>query len=224
MKVLVVDDHEMFAQATTSCLTSEGIEVLAIATGALDSLNAIEALDPDVVLMDLRLGAEDGIEVGKRMVQAWPQVKVVIVSALDDGAQAARALREGLHGYITKDAPLPRLIAMMENVLEGELEVATHVAIPRYRVSTPTNERDAALLIDQLTERERAVLEFLMLAAETSEIATNMAISSNTVRSHIQSILTKLQVHSRLEAVAFAVRYNVVDVREEASLNGSYDG
>jgi two-component system, NarL family, nitrate/nitrite response regulator NarL len=159
---------------------------------------------PDVALVDLGLPDQSGLVVGKMMLDACPGTKIVALTALDDPRAVEEALRAGFHGYIVKDIPVPQFISQVESVLEGRLVVP--------RVATVRPQPDgAALLSEQLTDREREVLSLLVRGLTGHAIADRLGISANTVRTHVQSILTKLQVHSRLEAATFAVRHGIVE-------------
>ena len=119
---------------------------------------------------------------------------------------AAGALQIGFRGYLTKSAPVAQFVNSVHSVLDGQF-VMPHRPGPS---SDAAQDRDTQLLIAQLTARERQVLALLVRGASGSEIAAELGISRNTVRTHVQSIMTKLQVHSRLEAVTFAVRHQPV--------------
>jgi two-component system nitrate/nitrite response regulator NarL len=145
-------------------------------------------------------------------VSEHDDVKVLAVTALDDPDAAVRALRSGFHGYITKDTDLMRFVALVESALAGQ------VVMPRRMTRNGTRKEGRgdylAALIASLTTREKEVLALLTEGMNGARIAETLRISQNTVRTHVQSILTKLQVHSRLEAAAFAVQHGLVQNRD----------
>jgi DNA-binding NarL/FixJ family response regulator len=159
--------------------------------------------------MDLGLPDRSGLAVGQEILERWPQMKILAVTALDDPKAVDDALRMGFRGYLTKDTPVARFISSLEAIVDGQV-VAPHRLIPGGHRRRPAD--DISLLVTQLTSREREVLGLLMEGADGRTIARRLGISRNTVRTHVQSILTKLQVHSRLEAATFAVRHHVVPV------------
>jgi len=204
-----VDDHKLFAEALQSTLERQGMDVLALATNGADAVEAADRHDPEIVLMDVGLPDISGIEAGRRILEKRPETTMLAVTGMSDSHLVGEAIRSGFHGYILKDTPLPQFVMAIQSALNG------HVVLPRKSASraagaTTTEEEAAALLVRQLTRREREVLSLLTTGANGAEIAKKLTVSSNTVRSHIQNILTKLQVHSRLEAAAFAVRHGVV--------------
>lgn len=164
----------------------------------------VEREAPDVALVDLGLPDQSGLVVGKMISEACPTTKVVALTALDDPQVIDEAVRAGFHGYIVKDTPVTQFVHTVESILEGRLVVPRSVASDRHA------RGGTALLSEHLTAREREVLKLLVDGLTGNAIADRLGISTNTVRTHVQSILTKLQVHSRLEAATFAVRHGIV--------------
>lgn len=206
MRVLIVDDHTLFADAIRPVLEGEGMCVVGVATTAHQALDSVDRERPDLILMDLGLPDQSGLAAGEQILDRFPEVRVVALTALDDRRTVHEALRAGFHGYLTKDTPVAEFVHAIRAVLGGQ------VVLPR-RLG-PGGERGAAdyaaLLAEQLTPRELEVLVLLVEGANGRAIARSLGISANTVRTHVQSILTKLQVHSRLEAATFAVRHRLV--------------
>lgn len=211
VRVLIVDDHKLFAEAIRWSLERRGIDVVGLAGTAAEALTNVERWKPEVVLVDLGLPGEDGLSLGRKILQRHPGTKVLAVTALTDPQAIAGTVREGFHGYLTKDAPVSQLVSSVQAALNGHFVVPERVAAASE--GRPKAEQEATLLAQQLTERERQLLTLLVEGRNNKEIAARLAISPNTVRTHVQSILTKLQVHSRLEAATYAVRYGLVKVR-----------
>jgi DNA-binding NarL/FixJ family response regulator len=205
MRVLVIDDHKLFAEAVQLALEKHGMEV-AIATSPDEGLEAAVRESPDVVLLDIGLPGRSGLELGREILEQRPDTKIVVVTSFDDQRALQEAVRLGFHGFLTKDTKLPQLVRAITDVAEGQLVVPHRLAIRRR--SGESEESD--LLASQLTRREREVLGLLASGSNSSEIARALLVSPNTVRTHVQSILAKLQVHSRLEAVAFATRHHLL--------------
>ena len=205
MRVLVVDDHKLFAEAVQLALEKHGMDVV-IAITADDALAAAGGHEPDVVLLDIGLPDRSGLHLGREILEAHPDTKIVIVTSLEDQRALQEAVKLGFHGFLTKDTKLPQLVRAIRDVSEGQLVVPHRLATRRRNGES----EEVALLASQLTPREREVLSLLVAGSNSSEIARALRVSPNTVRTHVQSILAKLQVHSRLEAVAFARRHNLL--------------
>lgn len=213
-RVLIIDDHALFAEAIRLTLEKHGVAVVGIAPSVEEALPAVHGLRPDLALVDIGLPDGDGLALGARILQEAPGTQVVALSALEDPRAVREALRLGFDGYIIKDTPVPRFLQAIEAVLSGEAVVPRTLAARMAGRRTPEEEA-VALLADQLTPREREVLELLVEGAGGQEIARILAISPNTVRTHVQNVLTKLQVRTRLEAAAFAVRHGLVLTSQE---------
>jgi two-component system nitrate/nitrite response regulator NarL len=171
---------------------------------------------PDLVLLDLALPDANGVDVGRQILEHLPDAKVIAVTALQDPGVVGDAMRAGFHGFVTKDTSLADLLPNLRAVLSGQVVLPHRLAATSVGRHSP-EQTTAALLAAQLTARERDVLALLVDGIAGAQIARRLSISPNTVRTHVQSILTKLQVHSRLEAAAFAVRHKVVDAPGRAS-------
>jgi DNA-binding NarL/FixJ family response regulator len=213
VRVLIVDDHALFSEALGPLLEQNGMEVLGIAGSGAEALEAVRRERPEVVLVDLGLPDMTGLALGREILDEEPEAKVLAVTGMDHARVAREVLQAGFHGFLTKDTPLPQFIRSVKAVMEGQV-----INLPR-RESRRTaagdeDQRDAALLAGQLTPRELEVLEILVHGGSNAEIARQLQLSPNTVRTHVQSILTKLQVRSRLEAAAFAVRFGIVRTGE----------
>jgi two-component system nitrate/nitrite response regulator NarL len=158
------------------------------------------------------------------MIAELPGTRVVLVAASDDPGMVRDAMEAGIQGYVTKDTPLAQLISTIWAVLADQVVVPHSLASAAAGARSP-EERNAVLVARQLTERERDVLILLARGKKGSRIAQELSISPNTVRTHVQNILTKLQVHSRLEAVAFAARHGLVDISSTVHAdNGGREG
>jgi DNA-binding NarL/FixJ family response regulator len=210
-----VDDHRLFADVIRSVLEEHGMDILDIASTVEEGLSAVRRERPDVVLVDLGLPDGDGISLGRTIVGERPETKVIALTALNDPKAVGEALRAGFAGYLTKDTPLTHFVSMIEAAVDGQVVIPQRLAAGAVGART-AEERHASLLAEQLSPRERQVLALLAEGASSEEIAERLSVSPNTVRTHVQSILTKLQVHSRLEAATFAVRFGIVKVPRSA--------
>jgi DNA-binding NarL/FixJ family response regulator len=210
VRVLIVDDHRLFAEAIRGTLEEEEFQVVGIATSGKEAARLTASSPPDLILLDLGLPGETGIHVGQELLALAPEAKLIAVTALQDPAAVGDAMRVGFHGFITKQTPLDELVPGVRAVLGGQI-VLPHRLAPSPEGRRRSQNPMAALLASHLTARERDVLVLLAEGVNGAQIAHRLSISPNTVRTHVQSILTKLQVHSRLEAVAFAIKHGIVD-------------
>lgn len=207
MRALLIDDHRLFIDVIRSQLGRIGFDEIEVATSGGDALSR-EGQAPDLVLVDLGLPDQSGLVVGRELAERYPAAKVVALTALDDPMVVEEAARSGFHGYVLKDVPISWFCESIEAILAGASVFPQRLL----RAKPRSTDRGAKLFTDQLTRREIQVLALLVEGATGQEVSRRLSISTNTVRTHVQSILSKLQVHSRLEAVAFAVRNGVVDV------------
>jgi two-component system, NarL family, nitrate/nitrite response regulator NarL len=208
IRVLIVDDHALFVDALRPTLTRLGFDEIDHVTRGDEVLATITAASPTLALVDLGLPDRSGLSIGHDILETCPETKVVVLTALDDQRTVLRAIQAGFHGYLTKDTPVSSFGSAIRSVLDGQ-QVFPNV--PRNGRSRGGPERDARMLAEQLTAREREVLSLLVQGVSGDSLSRRLGISPNTVRTHVQSILTKLQVHSRLEAATFAVRHGVTD-------------
>jgi two-component system nitrate/nitrite response regulator NarL len=186
-----------------------GMTVVGVATNAGKALNDVRRTRPDLVLVDIGLPDGHGIALGREILEVSPGTKVVALTALEDEEAVQDALRSGLHGYLTKNIEPTQFRRALETIADGQ------TVFPHHLGKGSKNGRPSAdeLLAEHLTQREIEVLQQLAEGASSQEIAERLSISPNTVRTHVQGILSKLQVHSRLEAAAFAVRHDLVKLR-----------
>jgi two-component system, NarL family, response regulator LiaR len=208
LRVLIVDDHSLFAEGIDYGLRRHGFNVVGIAATAREAISSARELRPDVVLMDVLLPDQDGVSAGRRILADSSETKVIVLTGLDDPDLAHRAIQRGLHGYLLKSASIVELVGSIIGAARG------HTVMPeravRFMAGTPSPEDEETLLLGQLTDRERQILALLAQGLIPRQIANRLVVSPNTVRTHIQNIRSKLVVHSRSEAVAFAVRHGLV--------------
>jgi two-component system, NarL family, nitrate/nitrite response regulator NarL len=210
MRVLVVDDHALFTDAILPTLRGMGWEVVDVVRRGDEAIETARRESPDVVMIDLGLPDMGGVDVGSRILADLPGTTVIALTGRRDDGAVKEVQAAGFHGFLTKDVPLPNFAEALSATLRGET-----VVFQRPRVeSRPVTQvdREAELLASQLTPREREVLALLVEGSDNLHIARQLGVSANTVRTHVQSILTKLGVRSRLQAAAFAVKHGVVSV------------
>jgi DNA-binding NarL/FixJ family response regulator len=191
-------------------LQDRGLDVVGVAADGREAVELAARAEPTIALVDVGLPDQSGLAVGRQILKVCPDVYLIGLTALDDQRLVEEAVRSGFRAYVMKDTDLDTLVTSIDAVIRGELVLPERA--PKGNWSRPSApDRETGLLVRQLTPREREVLVLLAEGAASKEIAARLGVSANTVRTHIQSILTKLQVHSRLEAAAFAIRSGVVD-------------
>jgi two-component system, NarL family, nitrate/nitrite response regulator NarL len=210
VRVLVVDDHALFTDAILPTLREMEWEVVAVVRRGEEAIETALREKPELVIVDLGLPDLGGIAVGARILEALPDTRVIALTGRSDEQAVQEAKAAGFHGFLTKDIPLPKFPEALAAALRGEVVSFQRPVVDSRPVSTV--DRDAELLASQLTPREREVLALLVEGNDNAQIARLLSVSANTVRTHVQSILTKLGVRSRLQAAAFAVRHGVVTV------------
>jgi len=213
MRVLVCDDHVVFAESVSHLLALRGVEVVATVHDPRDAVAVARREQLDVCLMDVMFGTTSALDTIAELRLSAPRARVVLLTAWLDPALASTALAAGAHGIAEKTQPFDEILKIINRVVAGELVLpeerpSPHTA-PAARRATGTVQGLARFL----TPRERQVLSGLVCGNGTAKLAIGMGITEVTARCHIQSVLTKLGAHSRLEAASLAVRSGMIDPR-----------
>lgn len=211
MSLLIVDDHAMLADGIASYLAhAPDIEVTGIAGTGQQALKLLAERAAEVVLLDFRLPDTTGDELAKSILLRWPASKILMITANDDDDVVVRAINAGCQGFLPKGRTGAELLAALRAVHAGQavFDPAT-LARALSRLRHDSDRRVG----DDLTPRELEVLQLLASGLSTKAIAVELRLRPATVRNHVQNTLTKLNAHSQLEAVAFAVRHGIVDSR-----------
>ena len=211
MRLLLCDDHRLFIQALSSALNAHGHEVVAAVTTAADAVRLARELQPDVCLLDLNFPAGSAIAAVRDISDQPGGTKVLVLSGSAEPGVTATVLEAGAYGYVGKDQPVEVILRALERIANGELSFDAAQLRAGVRHG-PRAEDGVALLVAQLTPRERQVLSRLTQGETTGEIASSLGITRTTARAYVQSILTKLGVHSRLQAVALVTQARVLDL------------
>ncbi|HEY5628969.1 MAG TPA: response regulator transcription factor [Candidatus Limnocylindrales bacterium] len=205
LRVIVVDDHPMYREGLRLTLAAtKDFESIAEAADGESALEMVAATRPDMVLMDLRLPGMSGIEATRRIVAADPGVRVVVVSMLEDDDSIFAAMRAGARGYLLKGADRDELLTALRAVAQGEVTFGAAIARRVMAFFTGQMPTAAAAAFPELTEREREILERLARGDPNQAIAQRFGLSDKTVRNHVSSILNKLQVADRAQAIVRA--------------------
>jgi DNA-binding NarL/FixJ family response regulator len=207
-QALVVSRHRLFGESVKVALERLGFEV-SVATSRRSAVAIARSVPPLLVLIDLSLDFKDGEHLARVIRARHPDATLIGVTTSTGVPDQKSAQEAGFRGIVTKGTSLPRFAGAVRAALSGR-SFSDQEQVRRGLPVRGADARHAALLARQLTPREWEVLELLVDGASGSRIAQQLGVSPNTVRTHIQSILTKLQVHSRLEAAGFAVRNGLV--------------
>lgn len=207
--VLIVDDHQMVAAALSDALASAGsFTVMGTVPTTAEALTLVSAYQPQVVVLDVRLAdCDDSTAVIPDILTISPNSKVLVLSAWGDDWSVSRAVEAGCHGYLLKEQGLDDLIDGIRSVARGEATFAPAVLSRVLKLLRP-----GTVNAEALTARENEVLRRLADGLTTEQIAADLFVSVNTVRNHVNNIIRKLNVHSRLEAVSYALRKGLIRV------------
>lgn len=208
--IVLGDDHAVFVESLVSVLAAEGFSVLAAAGSLTATIDAVRTHRPEVCLVDRHFADGDAVAAIDNILAVSPGTRVLILTADRDTEVMLRAIKVGATGYVHKTRGVRALVEAVARVADGEVVVDA----PRTsRQRTAGN--DARRLAEHLTARERECLTLLVEGLDTRAMTERLGVSTTTVRSHVQGVLTKLGVHSRLEAASLAVRYDLVDHDEQ---------
>jgi DNA-binding NarL/FixJ family response regulator len=201
--VLLADDHEVVREGLRlALLRSPHIRVVGEAADGETAVALTERRRPNVIVMDLRMPKMDGIEATEEVLKLVPDTNVLIFTAYGERALLQRGLESGARGYVLKEAPHETLLKAIERVALGETFVDPAL-IPS--LATDKNGQDI------LTQREREILQLLADGMSNADVAQQLVISQETVKSHVRHILTKLEADTRTQAVAIALRESMID-------------
>jgi DNA-binding NarL/FixJ family response regulator len=218
IKLMIADDHRLFREGLKALLSiTEDIEIIGEAGDGETVIEKCQALRPDVVLMDINMPGLNGIQATQWIVEKFPQMGIIMLTMLEDDASVFAAMRAGARGYLLKGADPNEVLSVIRAVAEGQALFGPAIAARMIRFfqemsATPTvsadnggsKDRKITAQEDDLSElsaREREVLELIAAGYNNSEIAQKLFISANTVRNHITSIFSKLQVANRAQAI-----------------------
>lgn len=204
IRILIVDDHPPMRMGLAALIKSQpGMDVVAEASDGEEAIDVYDDVLPDVVLMDLRMPGMGGVEAILAIRKKHPEARVIVLSTYDLDEDIHRAIQSGAQSYLLKDMPSEEIASTIQGVYAGD------TMLPR-QVAERLNIRSQR---EQLTERERDVLESLIKGRSNKEIASGLCISEETVKSHLKMLFAKLRVHDRTGAAVEAIRHGIVHLK-----------
>jgi DNA-binding NarL/FixJ family response regulator len=205
-KVLIVDDHPLMREGLIELFAAEtDLSVCGEADSADRALKAIELLNPDVVVLDLTLGSDNGVALVGTLRQRWPALPILVLSMHDEAVYGERLLTMGVRGYVMKQEASLVILTALRKVLAGEHYVSAALAGRLY--ARMSRARDASQPTDALTQREREVLRQIARGQSTQDIAVALGMSAKTVDSHRRNMREKLGLASAADLVRYAMQW-----------------
>lgn len=217
IRVLICEDHAVFRRGLVNLLESEdGIDVVGEAEDGVDAVAKAEELAPDVVLMDVRMPNLSGIEATRSIAETIPTTKILMLTVSDEEDDLYDAIKAGATGYLLKEIEIDEVATAIRAVMTGQSLISPSMAsklLSEFTNLAKKADEKQALPTPRLTSRELEVLKLVAQGMSNREIATELYISENTVKNHVRNILEKLHLHSRMEAVVYAVREKLLDIK-----------
>jgi DNA-binding NarL/FixJ family response regulator len=217
LRVLIADDHVLFRRGLEMVLDKEpDIEVVGEATDGFQAVEKAQEVMPDVVLMDVRMPRHTGIEATKRIKELLPHVRILVLTISDEEADLYESIKAGASGYLLKEISTEEVAEAIRSVNAGHSRISPAMAsklLTEFQAMTMRPEDRQEVPPPRLTDRELEVLKLVAKGLNNRDIAKELYISENTVKNHIRNILEKLQLHSRMEAVVYAVKENILEIK-----------
>jgi DNA-binding NarL/FixJ family response regulator len=213
LRVLLVDDHTLFRRGLESLLASRsGIEVVGSVGDGCEAVRVAQKTMPDAVLMDIEMPHCDGLEATRQIKRELPHTKIIILTVVDDDETVFKAIKSGAQGYLLKDLEAYQLFDMLEGLRRGEAPLSGSIAA---KILDEFNHPEPApsphtKTSEELSGREREVLELLVAGKTNKEIADLLMVTENTVKTHLANILAKLHLQNRIQAAVYAVSQGLV--------------
>ncbi len=213
-RVLVVDDAPIFRAGLRAALTDAGFDVVGEAEDASSAIVETEVLQPELVVLDVLMPGQSGLEVVPKLLTAAPKTKIVLLTTSESEEDMLAGIKSGIRGYVIKDTPFEELVSSISAVMAEGAVVSPKMAAKLFEtVRNLLKHRDlVSSRRPTLTGREIEVLQLVAQGYTSREIGEKLYISENTVKNHVRNILDKLGLHSRNEAVLYALRENLIDL------------
>jgi DNA-binding NarL/FixJ family response regulator len=217
IRVIVADDHALFRRGLEMVLESEpDIEVVAEANDGNEVIALAEQHMPDLVLMDVRMPGRNGIEATQAIKDAVPHTKILMLTISDEEEDLYDAIKAGANGYLLKEISIEEVAGAIRSVHMGQSLISPSMAsklLNEFAAMARKDEEKQQMPAPRLTDREMEVLTLVAQGLNNRDIAKQLYISENTVKNHVRNILEKLHLHSRMEAVVYAVREKLLEIK-----------
>ncbi len=217
LRVLVCDDHALFRRGLQMVLEQEpDLELVGEASDGEEVVVRSQELMPDVILMDVRMPKKSGIEAASEIKDLLPHVKILMLTISDEEGDLYEAIKAGASGYLLKEIPIEEVADAIRSVWAGQSRISPSMAsklLSEFAAISKASEEKPQMPAPRLTDREMEVLRLVAQGLNNRDIAKQLFISENTVKNHIRNILEKLHLHSRMEAVVYAVREKMIEIR-----------
>ena len=201
LRILIADDHPLFRHGIREFLNlAPDIQVVGEATSGEEAITQAEALQPDVILMDVNMPGVNGIEATRRILHDYPHIRILVITMFEDDGTVFAAMRAGARGYILKDAEKENILRAIQAVSNGEAIFSPTIAA-RLMDFFATQSKLPKEIFPSLTEREREILQLIARGRSNADIARDLSLSPKTVYNYVSNILTKLQVADRAQAI-----------------------
>ncbi len=212
MRVLLADDHALFRAGIASLLRAWGMKVVGEASDGLQALELARKLRPELLLMDIQMPRCNGLEATRLVKAEMPEIKIIMVTVSDEEDDLFEAIKSGAQGYLLKNMQEEEFRRVLEGIASGEAPLSRGLAVKLLDEFARLSHEPAAKPSEreQLSEREREVLQLVAGGATNKEIAAQLFISENTVNYHMKNILTRLHLRNRAQAVAYALQTGLV--------------
>jgi len=202
IRLLIADDHAFYREGVrTMLLGLPDVEVAGEASDGDETISKTDAIQPDVILMDIKMPGTNGIEATRRILQASPHVKVLIITMFEDDDSVFAAMRAGAHGYLLKDADRDELLRAVKAVYRGEAIFSPAIAQRMIHYFSALPRTASAIIFPELTVREREILQLIARGESNTAIAKRLTLSLKTVQNHVSNIFSKLQVADRAQVI-----------------------
>lgn len=218
LKVLVVDDHQMFRKGISSLINSrDGMQVVAEGSNGSEALQLARQHNPDVILMDLRMPVFDGLQATRMIKAERPDSRIIILTVSEEENDLFEAVKAGAQGYILKNMSPETLFESLEAVARGEAPLSPFMGVKLLEEFKRLSESRAMETSPLLSPREREILQLVSRGASNKEIAASLHIAPGTVKNHIHNVLDKLHAQNRAQAVAQALREGLIQPPKESA-------
>ncbi|WP_028357796.1 response regulator [Brackiella oedipodis] len=210
-RILLIDDHSLFRSGLKFLIQStDTFEVCDEAVNGLDGIKKMQQSQPDIVLLDLNMPVMNGLEALPLLLQIKPQTPIIMLTVSENAADLAECMRLGASGYLLKNINIDFLNSSLEHALQGDSVLSPEMTSKMLAQLRQRDPQKKTMGPDALTKREKEILHWLAMGSSNKEIAKGLQISESTIKVHVQNILKKLQLSSRVQAAIYAVEHGLV--------------